>query len=79
MIGVPSEGGPLAQDQRGFPPARQEMVQAGRDRDSVSLLFILARAQRRVFKDDSNRHAALRRHENRFLRLTSVWKQVFRG
>ena len=29
------------------------------------------------FKDDSNRHSDLRRHENRFLGLTSGCKPVF--
>ena len=34
---------------------------------------------RRVFKDYSNQHCDLRRPENRFLGLTSVWKLVFRA
>ena len=32
-----------------------------------------------VFKDYSNRHSDLHRHENGFLGLTSVWKLVFRA
>ena len=30
-----------------------------------------------VFKDYFSRHSDLRRHENRFLVLTSAWKPVF--
>ena len=40
---------------------------------NVSVLVTL----RSVFKDYSNRHSDQRRQENRFLGLTSAWKQVF--
>ena len=36
-----------------------------------------ASAKRWVFKDCSNRHSDLRRHENWLIGLTSAWKLVF--